>query len=79
MPAANLPDKGSACRDNLAEKAAERLPPLLYQRGSLGQAVWPQAYASPALPASMATISRLISVGFTPLIRLACPSVSGFI
>ena len=39
----------------------------------------PQWLRSPPLADSMATISRLMSVGLTPLIRLACPSVRGLI
>ncbi len=33
--------------------------------------------AAPALPDSMSTSSTLISAGFTPLTRLACPRVAG--
>ena len=71
MAAPDLPDKRGLWGDDLAQQMGERHPPLFHQRQALRQAVWPQADAPPALPASMATISRLISVGFTPLIRLA--------
>ena len=79
MAAPDLPDKRCLWGNDLAQQMGERLPPLFDQRQALRQAVWPQADGSPSLLASMATIRRLMSVGFTPLIRLACPSVRGLI
>jgi len=71
MAGADLPDIGCLSRDQFPQQVAERLTAILDEREALREAVCPYADGFPSLPASMATMRRLMSVGFTPLIRLA--------
>ena len=79
VAAPNLPDKRFITRKQLRELDAQLLAPLRDQGFVTLDTLGPQWLRSPPLADSMATISRLMSVGLTPLIRLACPSVRGLI
>jgi hypothetical protein len=79
MAAADLPYEARRWRDDLKQRNLERAAPLGDPGVMLQFPGGPQAAESPSLPASIATMRRLMSVGFTPLIRLAWPSVRGFI
>jgi len=79
VAASDLPDKAVGAPDYPREGVAQGFTPRRNDRGVLVQVVGPQAVDSPSLLASIATMSKLMSVGFTPLMRLAWPSVSGFI
>lgn len=75
----NLPYEAGGGRDDLEQRSSQRFASrrdarrvVQYPRGS-------QAAESVSFWASIATMRRLMSVGLTPLIRLAWPSVRGFI
>ena len=77
VPAADFPDKGVARIEDFRAGFPQVRPALVKDRGvfrcqgRIGQRRhFPNA-------AAILTIRRLISDGFTPLIRLACPSVKG--
>jgi len=71
MAGADLPDVGGLVWDQFPKEMPKRLTAIPHEREPLWETVCPYADGFPSLPASMATMSRLMSVGFTPLIRLA--------
>src|ERR1700689_3813532 len=79
VTATDFPDKRRGGWDDFRQR-------ILQARAAVGDPIHifgspgkPQASESPSLSAPIATIRRLMSVGFTPLMRLAWPSVSGLI
>ena len=79
MAASYFPNEPGFTVQNVGENNAQVRATLRDHFVPLGQANRPQAAESPSLPLSMATMRRLISVGLTPLMRLAWPNVRGFI
>jgi hypothetical protein len=79
MPASDFPYESPGRGHDLEKFAAQVIASLCYKLCVSGCCAWAQTVESPSLPASIATISRLMSVGLTPLMRLAWPSVSGLI
>ena len=77
VAASHLPDEQWLLRDDLEKRGPKALAPIGHPGAMLGRPRGPQAEGSPSLPAPIATMRRLMSVGFTPLMRLAWPSVSG--
>ena len=79
VAAADLPNEGVPRRQELGNLHSKLFAPPSDKRLVRGRFDQSQDTESPSLPASMATISRLMSVGLTPLMRLACPNVTGLI
>lgn len=79
MAASYFPYEAGGGRDDPEQRPSKGFAPIGDAGGVLQYPAGPQAFESPSLPASIATMSRLMSVGLTPLMRLAWPSVRGFI